>query len=60
MKNFNIIGVHQFVGEGGFNKAIYMSYCLIRETWAIYRGLGKKEGGGYFWIEVDTPMHTTT
>ena len=48
MKNFNIVGVHQFVGEGGFNKAIYMSYCLIRETWAIYRGLGKKEGGGCF------------
>ena len=30
MKNFNIMGVHQFLGEGESKKTIYMGNCLKR------------------------------
>ena len=35
MKNFNIMGVHQFLGEGGevTEKAIYRRNCLKRGAW---------------------------
>ena len=28
MKNVNIMGVHQFIGEGGSQKTIYTRNCL--------------------------------
>ena len=46
MTNFNIMGVHQFLGEEGHKKTIYGGNCIKREAWAICRALGKKEGGG--------------
>ena len=38
MKNVNIMGVHQFLVEGGHKKIIYMGNCLKR-------GLGQFAGG---------------
>ena len=32
MKNFNIMGVHQFLGEGDHKKTIYGMNCLKRGT----------------------------
>ena len=49
MTNFNIMGVHQFLGEEGHKKTIYGGNCIKREAWAICRALGKKEGGGCLW-----------
>ena len=54
MKNFNIVGVYQFLGEGGgggergHKKAIYRRNCLKSGAWTICRGPAKKEGGGCF------------
>ena len=31
MENVNIVGVHQFLGEGGHKKPIYMGNCLKRD-----------------------------
>ena len=45
MKNVNIMGVNQFLGEWGHKKTIYMGNCLKREAWTIFMGLGKKKGG---------------
>ena len=42
MKNVNIMGVHQFLGEGVTKRTIYMGNCLKKEAWTICRGLGKK------------------
>ena len=42
MKNVNIMGVHQFLGEEGSPKTIYMGNCLKKGTWTIFRGIGKK------------------
>ena len=28
MKNVNIMGIHQFLGQGSHRKAIYMGNCL--------------------------------
>ena len=55
MKNVNIMGVHQFLGEGiggggggggggagGGAQKIYMGNCLKMEASTIWRGLGKK------------------
>ena len=33
MKNFNIMGVHQFLGEGVTKKQLYMGNCLKRGAW---------------------------
>ena len=38
MKNVNIMGVHQFLVEGGHKEIIYMGNCLKR-------GLGQFTGG---------------
>ena len=47
MRNFNIIGVQQFLGGGVSQKSnIYCGNCLKRRAWTICRGLGKNEGGG--------------
>ena len=63
MKNVNIMGVHQFLGEGGHKKTIYMGNCLKRDldnlqkAWQkIRKQEGPFEGEG----EVDTLMHTMT
>ena len=48
MKNVNIMGVHQFLGERGHKKTIYMGNCLKRGAWTICRGLGKKYRGECF------------
>ena len=48
MKNFNIIGVHQFLGEGGSQKTIYREELPKKGAWTICRRLDKKEGGGCF------------
>ena len=49
MKNVNIMGVYQFLGEeGGSQKTIYMANCLKRGAWTIYRGLGKNREEGVF------------
>ena len=42
MRNVNIMGVHQFLGERGSQKTIYMGSGLKREAWKICKGLGKK------------------
>ena len=42
MKNVNIMGMHQFLGEGVKKKQLYMGNCLKRGAWTICRGLGKK------------------
>ena len=61
MKNVNIMRIHQFLGERGHKKAIYMGNCLKSGAWAIAGGLAKNreqrvfEGGGG-----DTSMHTMT
>ena len=51
MKNNNIIGAHQFLGEGreGHKKSIYIGNCLKRGAWTICRGLGKKYEGVFCW-----------
>ena len=54
MKNVNIMGVHQFLGERGHKKTIYMGDCLKSGAWQII-GRGKFRGGGG---AVDTSMHT--
>ena len=42
MKNLNIMGVHQFLGEGGDHKTIYMGDCLKRVLGQFSGSLGKK------------------
>ena len=56
-KNNNIIGAHQFLGEGreGHKKSIYIGNCLKRGAWTICRGLGKKYEG-VFLEGVDTSI----
>ena len=66
MKNVNIMGIHQFLGEGESKKTIYMGNCLkrglgnLQKAWqkirriVFWRGEGKGGGG------VDTSMHTMT
>ena len=46
MKNFNIIGVHQFSGEGGHKKQDIGGICLKRELGQFAGGLAKKRVGG--------------
>ena len=53
MKNVNIMGVHQFLGEGGHKETIYMGNCLkrgldnLQKAWQkIKRQEGPFEGGG--------------
>ena len=58
MKNVNIVGVHQFLGEEGSQKRIYLKNCRKMEAWTNCRGLGKKQGEGCFLRGIGTPMHT--
>ena len=52
VKNVDIMGVHQFLGEGGHKKkSIYMGNCLKREAW-------QKIGSRVFLRRVGTSMHT--
>ena len=53
------MGVHQFLGEGGgHKKTIYRRKLPKKGSLGNLQGLCKKEGGGCFWVGVDTPMHT--
>ena len=42
MKNLNIMGVQQFLGEGGGHKTIYMGDCLKRVLGQFSWSLRKK------------------
>ena len=42
MKNVDIMGVHQYLGEGDHRKTIYMGGLPKEGAWTICRGLGKK------------------
>ena len=42
MENINIIGFHQYLGEGFTKKQLYMGNCLKRGAWTICRKLAKK------------------
>ena len=39
IKNVNIMGAHQFLGERGHKKTIYMGNGLKRGTWTVCSGL---------------------
>ena len=55
MKNVNIVGIHQFLGEGGQKKTtIYMRNCLKRGAWQKV-GRVILRGGG-----VNTSMYIMT
>ena len=62
MKNVNIMGVHQFLVEGGHKKIIYMGNCLKRGLGQFARGLAKNREEGVFegGMGGDTSMHTMT
>ena len=55
MKNVNIMGVHQFLGEEGHKKTIYMG-----NKGALDNFQGAKKGRRVFLRGVDTSMHTMT
>ena len=50
MKNVNIMGSHQFLGEGGSKKTIYMGNCLksgldnLQKAWQKIRRLFWRRG----------------
>ena len=48
MKNVDIMGVQQFLGEGVTKKQLYMGNCLKKGTWTICRGLAKNREEGVF------------
>ena len=49
MNNVNIMGIHQFLGEGGHKKTIYMGNCLKGGGLGqLARDLVKKWGGVCF------------
>ena len=58
IKNVNIMGVHQFLGEGGHKKTIYMGNCLKRGSWTICGGFAKKNRKKGVFLGVNTLMHT--
>ena len=45
MKNVNIMGVHQFLVEGGHKEIIYMGNCLKRGLGQFAGGLAKNKEG---------------
>ena len=49
MKNFNIVGVYQSLGEGGHKKQYIGGNCLKRGLGQFPGGLSKKKGRGCFW-----------
>ena len=58
MKNVNIMGVHQFLVEGGHKKIIYMGNCLKRGLGQFARGLAKNRV--FLKGLIDTLIHTAT
>ena len=48
MKNFNIVGVYQSLGEGGHKKQYIGGNCLKRGLGQFPGGLSKKRGEGVF------------
>ena len=60
MKNFNIMGVHQLLGEG-ITKKQYIGGIASKEDLDNLQGAWKKRGGRVFLrerVRVDTPMPT--
>ena len=56
MKHFNIMVVHQFLGEGGHKKTTDRGDCLKRDLGQFAGRLAKKREEGVFEGErVDTP-----
>ena len=53
MKNVNITGIHQFLGEGGSQKNNIYGELPKGRTWTICRGLAKIREEG-------VSMHTMT
>ena len=53
MKNANIMGVHQFLGERGHKKTKYMGNHQKRRAWTICRGtwqeIGRRGFSGWWW-----------
>ena len=45
MKNVNIVGVHQFLGERGHKKIMHMRNCLKRGLGQFAGGLAKNRKG---------------
>ena len=58
MKNVNIMGIHQFLVEGGRKKIIYMGNCLKRELGQFAGDLAKNREGVFKGL--DTLIHTLT
>ena len=48
MKNLNIIGVHQFLGEEGHKETTYRGNSLNMGAWTICRGTWQKRGKRVF------------
>ena len=48
MKNVNITGFHQVLGEGDHKKTINMGNCLQRRAWRICTGAWQKIGRRVF------------
>ena len=64
MKNFNIVGIHQFLGEekGVIKKTICRGELTKKESVKSLQGAWWKEGRSVFLREfgVDSSMHTIT
>ena len=58
MKSFNIIGVHQFLGEEGHKKTAYRGNSLNMGAWTICRGTWQQRDRMVFLKGVNTPTHT--
>ena len=48
MKNVDIMGVHQFLGEGVTKKQLYMGNCLKGGLGQFVEGLAKNREEGIF------------
>ena len=59
MKNVDIMGVHQYLGEGDHRKTIYIGGCLRRGLGQFAEGLVKNREG-VFEGGVNTSMHDVT
>ena len=64
MKNFNIVGIHQFLGEekGVIKKTICRGELTKKESVKSLQGAWRKEGRSVFLreFEVVTSMHAMT
>ena len=60
MKNFNIMRLHQFLGEGGSQKPIIYGELPKKGDLNNVQGAWQKIGKRVFLKGVDTSMHTMT